>query len=106
MYIFALDISGFRRCGSSSTAAIVSILLFPPTKSRIMTANSDGGKFTMEKLSQTSKITSNLRWCVRLDYQCLPVECNWNPLEQLDHPLSPKRIETILFASRFRKSCF
>ena len=39
-YIFALVISGFLLCGSSSTAAVSLIGLLPPTSFLIITANS------------------------------------------------------------------
>lgn len=41
----ALEISGFLRCGSSSTAAVRIIGLFPPTSFLMITANSVKSKY-------------------------------------------------------------
>lgn len=57
MYFLARVISGLRRCGSSSTAAIVRILLLPPTKSRIMTANS-----VTEQKDRKMRIHTSFHW--------------------------------------------
>lgn len=108
-YFFARAMSGFRRCGSSSTAGIVSILLvLPPIKSRMITANSG------MKLRQTSietkfyfnddSMQANLQLCAPPDFQCSLVECSSSPSRRRVHQLNRKCTGTIWFAFHCHKS--